>query len=323
MPENASRSKSSPSKSSNLFRGTVLRGLGVVLPPLLTIVIFLWIGGTVQNYFFDPLTQMSESLLVASIADVRLPDDIPATQRGKPVVVVGGRLYQRLESGEYIPQSVYEEVVRRPRSEAIPTAGYPMYRTYVRLTYLRPFLMIPTLLVLFILLLYGLGKFMAAGIGRFFWRLFESIIARVPLVRNVYSAVKQVSGFFLNDTEMQVSRVVAVQYPRAGVWAIGFVTGAGIPDLEAIEGEECLSVLVCTSPMPMAGFTINIRRRDVVDLNITLDQAIQFIVSCGVVVPKPRGVADDVPPEEPAEHASDDAASPQPLPTLRSRPTDS
>ncbi len=69
---------------------------------------------------------------------------------------------------------------------------------------------------------------------------------------------------------------------------MGFVTGEGVPAIEAVGGEECLSVLVCTSPMPMAGFTVNVRRSEVIDLNISIDQAIQFIVSCGVVVPKPK-----------------------------------
>jgi uncharacterized membrane protein len=109
---------------------------------------------------------------------------------------------------------------------------------------------------------------------------------------------------------MDVSQVVAVEYPRKGVWTLGLVTGVGMPAIEGIVGEECISVMICTSPMPMAGFTINVRKSEAIDLNITLDQAIQFIVSCGVVVPgskdlplaapdreSPRQIADDQPPE--------------------------
>jgi uncharacterized membrane protein len=142
--------------------------------------------------------------------------------------------------------------------------------------------------------------------------LFEGAIRRVPLVRNVYSAVKQVSGFLLNDREMQVSRVVAVEYPRKGIWQLGLVTGEAISDIEAMVGEQCLSVLICTSPMPMAGFTITVRRSECLDLNLTLDQAVQFIVSCGVVVPRPpdRGAAG---PASPAVEAAVAADSP-PIP---------
>jgi uncharacterized membrane protein len=78
---------------------------------------------------------------------------------------------------------------------------------------------------------------------------------------------------------------VAVEYPRKGVWALGLVTGEGIPDIEKLAEDPCISVMICTSPMPMAGFTINVRRSEAVDLNMTFDQAVQFIVSCGVIVP--------------------------------------
>ena len=82
--------------------------------------------------------------------------------------------------------------------------------------------------------------------------------------------------------------MVVVEYPRPGIWALGFVMGDGMAEVGAITGGEYVTVLVCTSPMPMAGFTITLCRSEVVDLNITFDQALQFIVSCGVVLPHPR-----------------------------------
>jgi uncharacterized membrane protein len=273
------------------FRGAVLRGLGVVLPPLLTIVIFLWIGGTVQEYLLEPVTSWAERRVVWLIADIRAPADVPAGQQGQQTAFLDGTEYQRLEGGSYVPKAVYDAVRLHATEDPMPRTGNECYRSYVRLTLLRPQWVIPFSLALFILVLYLLGKFMAAGIGRLFWGMVERGILRVPVVRNVYSAVKQVSGFLLNERDMQVSRVVAVQYPRQGVWQIGFVTGPGMPDVEAAAGEECVSVLVCTSPVPMAGFAVNVRRSEVVDLNITIDQAIQFIVSCGVVVPRPKDLA--------------------------------
>jgi uncharacterized membrane protein len=270
------------------FRRAVLRGLGVVLPPLLTIVIFLWIGGTVENYVLEPVIALAQRLVRVAVADIRQEDSIPRSERGKKNPTVDGVTYQRLENGEYVPQAVFDIVKFHPSEDGIPKTSGQVYRSYIRLTYLRPYVVIPAFILVFTLLLYLLGKFMAAGLGRFFIVLFEGAIRRVPLVRNVYSAVKQVSGFLLNEREMQVSRVVAVEYPRKGIWQIGLVTGEGLPDVEAMVGEQCLSVLVCTSPMPMAGFTITVRRSECLDLNITLDQAIQFIVSCGVVVPRPK-----------------------------------
>jgi uncharacterized membrane protein len=276
--------------ASSAFRGAVLRGLGVVLPPLLTIVIFLWIGGTVQTYVLEPVTSGAEKLMIWWIGDIRQDDSLPPPEQGKANPVADGTTYQRLENGEYVPKAIYDVVKHHPGEEGMPKTAVQVYRTYVRLTYLRPYVVIPAFILVFTLVLYLLGKFMAAGIGSFFVGSFEGAIRRVPLVRNVYSAVKQVSGFVLNERETQVSHVVAVEYPRKGIWQLGLVTGPAIPDIEAMVGEPCLSVLICTSPMPMAGFAVTVRRRECVDLNLTLDQAIQFIVSCGVIVPQPKSL---------------------------------
>jgi len=113
----------------------------------------------------------------------------------------------------------------------------------------------------------------------------ERVIGRLPLVRNVYSSVKQVTDFMLNRKQMSYTRVVAVQYPCAGVWAIGFVTGESLLDIRAAVNEPVLAVLVPCSPMPMAARSVTVRKSEVVELNLTVDQALQFIVSCGVVVP--------------------------------------
>ncbi len=269
------------------FWRAVIRGLGVVLPPLLTIVIFLWIGGTVENYVLDPVTGLAQRILQFVVADIRVEGAIPQSERGKENPSIDGIVYQRLESGEYVPRAIYDLVKYYPSQEGPPRTASQVYRTYIRLLYLRPYVVVPAFILVFTLLLYLLGKFMAAGIGRFFVSLIEGGIDRVPVVRNVYSAVKQVSGFLLNERRMQVSRVVAVEYPRKGIWQLGFVTGEGLSDIEAMVGEQCLSVLICTSPMPMTGFTVIVRRSECLDLNLTLDQAIQFIVSCGVVIPQP------------------------------------
>jgi uncharacterized membrane protein len=269
------------------FWRAVSHGLGVLLPPLLTIVIFLWMGSTIENYALEPVISLAERIVRFAIADIRREEAIPPAERGKQNPVVDGIAYHRLENGEYVPQAVYDLVKFHPGEEGIPRTASQVYRIYIRSAYLHPYAVIPAFVLIFTLLLYLLGKFMAAGIGRFFVSLIEGAIERVPVVRNVYSSVKQVSGFLLNERPLQVSRVVAVEYPRKGIWQIGFVTGEGLGDIEAMVGEQCLSVLVCTSPMPMTGFTVIVRRSECLDLHMTLDQAIQFIVSCGVVIPRP------------------------------------
>jgi len=267
------------------FRSAVIRGLAVVLPPLLTIVIFFWIGGTVKQYVLEPVTTWTQSGLVWAVADIRDETDLPDAERGKATVTVDGVVFQRLPDKTYIPQSVYETVEAKIGEDPFPKTGEGVYARFVESEYLKPLLVIPFFLSVFILLLYLLGKFMAAGIGRFFWNLFEGGINRVPLVRNVYSSVKQVSDFMLSDREIEYSRVVAVEWPRKGVWSLGLVTGESLKDIEAVANEPVLSVLVCTSPAPMTGFTVTVRKSETIDLDLTVDQAFQFVISCGVVVP--------------------------------------
>jgi uncharacterized membrane protein len=259
----------------------------------------------------EPIATLVQNVAIRFIRDIRTSEDFSPEELSKFPPEILGIPYERLEDGTYVPKRIYDTVAKRRGEEPMPRTGQYIYRTYLRVTYLRPSVMLPVFLSIFILVLYLLGKLIAAGVGRFAVGLVEQGIARVPLVRNVYSAVKQVSGFLLNERKMDVSRVVAVEYPRKGVWAIGLVTGQGVHDIEGIAGEPCISVMVCTSPMPMAGFTINIRRSEAIDLNITLDQAIQFIVSCGVIVPGPHGLPLRGPvPKAPPVIAADQPAPP-------------
>ncbi|MCS5629417.1 MAG: DUF502 domain-containing protein, partial [Pirellulaceae bacterium] len=133
-----------------------------------------------------------------------------------------------------------------------------------------------------------------ARVGRGMFNLFEKIINRIPLIRNVYSSVKQVTDFIVGDREqeMEFNQVVAVQYPSQGIWSIGFVTGTTLRTLHEEHGEPFVSVLMPTSPMPATGFTISVPVSQTVSLNITMDQAIQFVVSCGVVVPRSQVVGE-------------------------------
>lgn len=265
------------------FRSAVLRGMGIVSPPLLTIVIFLWVGSTIQDYVLEPVTVWSRDTLVWILKDVRT--DIEGVKPGQQTVVLEGKSYYRLDNDTYIPWQVYERVSKNPGKEPLTQTGTAYYRRYVELKFMQPLYTIPFFLSVFVLVLYLLGKFMAAGMGRVFYNLFEQGIHRLPLIRNVYSSVKQVSDFFFSERQVEITRVIAVEYPRKGIWSLGFVTGESMRDIRAAANEPILSVLMATSPMPMTGFTITVRKSETIDLNITVEQAFQFIISCGVVVP--------------------------------------
>jgi uncharacterized membrane protein len=140
-------------------------------------------------------------------------------------------------------------------------------------------------LAVFILILYLTGKLMAARIGLFIWQIGEGVVQKMPIVRNVYSAAKQITDSIFGEQQVPFTRVVAVEWPRKGVWTLAFVTGEGFKDIRDAAGEDVVSLLVPTSPMPATGFTCTVPVRDTIALQITVDQAVQFIVSCGVVIP--------------------------------------
>jgi len=275
---------SDDNKNIHPFRAAVLRGMGVVAPPLLTIVIFVWVGNTVNFYILQPVTNGARGALVRYLEETH--DEVPI-ETPPPPHTKDGRVYTKLPNGSFVPEDVYKTVKKSmvERGQETPKTSKAIYAEYVNLTYLRPQFVIPFFLSVFVLLLYLLGKFMAAGIGRFFWNLFERGIHRLPLVRNVYSSVKQVSDFLFSEREVEYTRVVAVEYPRKGIWALGMVTGESMLDIRSAANEPVLSVLIPTSPMPVTGFTVTVLKSETIDLNITIDQAFQFIVSCGVVVP--------------------------------------
>lgn len=274
-----------PQKPSGLdpFRRAVLSGLGVLLPPLLTIVIFLWVANTVNTYLLEPLVSGSREILTHHFRSKVRPASAVSPELIRDVTHAD-RPYILLADDQVVPAEFYDYLVEQGvRPE--PQSADVVVRLYVEKRFLSPYVVVPTFTLGFILILYLLGKFLAAGVGRLFWLQFEKMINRLPLVRNVYSSVKQVTDFMFSKRELEYTRVVAVEYPNKDIWALAFVTGESITDLREVMGEPVVSLMIPTSPMPFTGFTVTVRKSQTVELNMTLDQAFQFLVSCGVVVP--------------------------------------
>jgi len=268
------------------FRRAVLRGLAVLLPPLLTIVIFLWIGNTVIVYLLEPMETGTRTLLLRHFQkDIHAADNVPENSIRDEREVTMMSPFHQMENGRVVPSEYYDYVLQNVGRRNMPQNADELIRAYVELRFLQRHIVIPIFLCVFLLVLYLLGRFLAAGAGRFFWMQFERVIHQLPLVRNVYSSVKQVTDFAFSEREIEYTRVVAVEYPRKGVWTLAMVTGESLLDIRAAANEPVLSVLIPTSPMPFTGFTVTVRKSETIDLNITMDQAFQFIVSCGVVVP--------------------------------------
>ncbi|MFZ2147424.1 MAG: DUF502 domain-containing protein [Sedimentisphaerales bacterium] len=148
------------------------------------------------------------------------------------------------------------------------------------------------LVALFIVFM--VGALLASVVGRSLWRMVEKFIMNTPFLRQVYPYVKQVTDFFFTREERKemFSRVVAVEYPRKGIWSVGFVTGSGIEKVVDNVRKEFLTILIPTSPTPFTGFVIMVPRKQTIDLDMTIEEAFRFTVSGGVIAPgQKKGVA--------------------------------
>ncbi len=139
--------------------------------------------------------------------------------------------------------------------------------------------------VLAIVLIYILGLFVASIIGHTVWQSIERLLMRLPLIRQIYPSVKQVTDFVLKEQQVAFQRVIALQYPRQGLWSLGLVTNTGLASLMAATGEELLTVFIPSSPTPFTGYTITVRRDEVIDLPLSIEEALRFTVSGGVIMP--------------------------------------
>ena len=130
-----------------------------------------------------------------------------------------------------------------------------------------------------------IGDRLASDVGRTLWHIFEKALMRMPILKKVYPHIKQVTEFFLTKEKLAFTRVVAFEYPRKGTWSIGMVTGSGLKKLAQEKKRDFLTIFLPTSPTPFTGYIILVPKEEVIDLNITIEEALRFTISGGVITP--------------------------------------
>ena len=240
------------------FRRFFARGLATLLPTVLTIVLLVKCFEFVQQHISVHLTNSVAYVVVRATDYPELTEEqkqsflaeqaLPEEKAEDPEVMLRARL--ALLSGQWN---------QGPRS----LAGF----------------------ALAIALVYVLGRLLASFLGRKLWQLFESAVGRLPLFKQVYPYVKQVTDYLFGEKKIEFSRVVAVPYPRKDVYSIGLVTGAGFRHVSERTQQQYLTVFIPSSPTPVTGYVVYIKKEEVIDLPITLEEAFRFTVSGGVIVP--------------------------------------
>ncbi|NMF90396.1 DUF502 domain-containing protein [Aromatoleum petrolei] len=143
-------------------------------------------------------------------------------------------------------------------------------------------------LVVGLVILLSTGLIAANVIGQKFVRYWEALLARIPVVKSIYYGVKQVSDTLFSSSGQAFRKALLVQYPRQGSWTIAFLTGKpGGDAVNHLKGEH-VSVYVPTTPNPTSGFFLMMAKEDVIELDMSVDEALKYIISMGVVAPSPH-----------------------------------
>lgn len=144
-------------------------------------------------------------------------------------------------------------------------------------------------LLIAIVIIYLIGVVLGSFIGRRVYAKGEELLLRIPGIKQVYPYVKQVTDFFFSGTDEKATAkfrgVVAVEYPRKGIWSMGLLTGDTMRTVQSHAGEDCVTVFIPSSPTPITGYVITVPRQDTITLPISIDDALRFAVSAGVIVP--------------------------------------
>lgn len=116
----------------------------------------------------------------------------------------------------------------------------------------------------------------------------EDLVDRIPFVRNIYQAIKKISDSMFMDKRSSFKKVVLVEFPRKGVYTIGFVTGVPSGEIRKKAGQNCISVFLPTTPNPTSGYLIIVPEDELVPMDMSVEEALTFIISVGIVSPSDR-----------------------------------
>ena len=142
--------------------------------------------------------------------------------------------------------------------------------------------------ILTVFIVFLTGVFATNFFGAQLVELWHEILHRIPVVNSIYSSVKQISDTLFSSSGQAFRKALLVQWPQEGMWTIAFLTGAPGGEVLRHVPPDCVAVYVPTTPNPTGGYFVIVARKDVIELDMTVDQALKYIISMGVVPPLER-----------------------------------
>jgi uncharacterized membrane protein len=267
------------------FRRFFVRGLAILLPSVLT----LWIVW--QAYLFlerqvaEPINRGIRQVILLVIPEVFSDAKLPAwfVVTDEQVKEFRGDLKMQgtMDARMLLEQS---DATLKAELRAIKFKRFWDAHWYFRFIGL----------FVAVTLIYLAGRTLGGFIGRTVYGRLEALLRRIPVVKQVYPHVKQVVDMIFGEQQIAFKKVVLVEYPRKGIYTIGFVTSAGMRSVADAAGQSVVTVFIPSTPTPFTGFTITVTRSEMIDLDLTIDEALRFVLTGGVLVPgKQSGEAGD------------------------------
>lgn len=251
MASDAPVDKAKAGAARSGLRSFFFTGLAALLPTILTLGVLAFAFGLLNDFVGKPIGR--SVLWLGERSGGRHFDSLIRDLLGSNLEMLRAD-YARAEGGEITTYGVL-----------ITVLGFPV--------------------AVFIVVL--VGFLLATFLGKGMARTMDSVLGRFPIVRVVYPYAKQFTEFFFSPgKKVEFKTVVAVPYPRPGMFALGFVTSEGLKSLDERAGARYVSVFIPTSPTPFTGFVIFAQRDQIVPLPITIDEAVRFCVSAGVLIPE-------------------------------------
>ena len=145
---------------------------------------------------------------------------------------------------------------------------------------------VPGIGVIVVLLVVTIIGFLVTNFfGRFMIKLGENMVSRVPVVRTIYGVLKQIFDAVLAQSEGAFREVILIEYPRKGIWVLGFVTSNTLGEIRRVMADEMVNVFLPTTPNPTSGFLLFVPRKDCITLNMTVEEGVKLVISGGIVSP--------------------------------------
>jgi uncharacterized membrane protein len=260
------------------------RGLAVLLPSILT----LWLLWQAFVFLFNNVAEPINRGIRVVVVEVA-PRLTSENQRPDFMLVEPGEIDEFLASPEGRPF--------RGRSTAVVREH--LVREQLGEFWSQHWYLQATGLLVAIMLIYLAGLLLGNYLGRRFYARVERLISQIPGFKQVYPHVKQVVDLIMGDRKVAFRRVVMVQYPRRGLWTLGLVTSDSLSIIHEATGRPCLVVFIPSTPTPFTGFAITVPSDEVIEVPMSIDEAIRFFITGGTLVPErfaPPGVQPGVEP---------------------------